>query len=136
MFFLRRVFDVAGYFNEELEAGIDIEMATRSSLAGFTGVLLPSVRVYHDHGKRRGSAEADAAVANYDTGRGAYHASLLARGINETWHLWMQESQCHGLMSHEMTARLEREFRGAAEFLRRTIAKRSSKDGGQSEGSQ
>ncbi len=129
MFFLRRVFDVAGYFNEDMESAVDIEMATRSSFAGFTGVLLPSVRVYHDHGRRRGSAEANATVARYDAGRGAYYASLLASGISETWRLWMQMSRCHGPMPHELLVRLEREFGGAAEFLRHMIAKRLSKDG-------
>ena len=128
MFFLRRVFDVAGYFNEDMETGVDIEMATRSSLSGFTGVLLPSVRVYHNHGRRRGSAEADAAVASYDVGRGAYYASLLVNGINETWRLWRRRSQCQGPMSHEMLVRLEREFRGAAEFLKHVTVKRPSKD--------
>src|SRR5262249_28362929 len=38
MFFLRQVFDVAGYFGDDMLAS-DIEMATRSSLAGFSGVL-------------------------------------------------------------------------------------------------
>jgi glycosyltransferase involved in cell wall biosynthesis len=54
MFFHRSVFDRVGYFNERMGTGTpfvaaDIEMATRSSLAGFLGAQVPFFKVIHHH---------------------------------------------------------------------------------------
>jgi GT2 family glycosyltransferase len=94
MFFLRRVFDKAGMFEEAMGAGTkmgceDIEMAARASWSGFTGALLPGFSVYHHHGRKKGSPEADRTAQLYDYGAGAYYgAVLLMRGTNiwERWH--------------------------------------------------
>ncbi len=123
MFFLRRIFEEVGNFSEDLGAGTpfpceDIEFATRASFAGFTGALLPSVIVYHHHERKPGSLESDATLRGYDTGRGAYYAIALTRGLNECWQLWSRQSQSNGPMSKALAAKLEREFRGAADYLK------------------
>ena len=122
MFFLRSVFQKAGQFNEKMGAGTefpceDIEMATRASLAGFVGIQVPEPLVYHHHRRRSGSREADETVCQYDIGRGAYYASLIARGVPQAWDFW---KFCSGLdrpLSRDRLARLERELQGAARLL-------------------
>jgi glycosyltransferase involved in cell wall biosynthesis len=81
MFFLRNVFDEAGFFNEDMGAGTefpceDIEMACRASRKGFVGIMLSSLIVYHDHGRKFNSEEALKVIQDYAFGRGAYYASL------------------------------------------------------------
>ncbi len=88
MFFAREVFARAGLFNENMGWGTpfacgDIEMATRASMHGFRGVLLPELKILHDHGRKRGSAEADRTVEGYDFGRGAYYAALVVAGYRK-----------------------------------------------------
>ncbi len=85
MFFAREVFQRAGPFNENMGSGTpfaceDIEMASRASVHGFRGVLLPELKVVHDHQRKRGSPEADRIVEGYDFGWGAYYAALFAAG--------------------------------------------------------
>ena len=122
----RQVFEKAGPFAEELGSGTgfaceDVEFATRASFAGFTGVLLPRWCVRHHHGRKPGSPESEAALRSYDTGRGAYYAILMTRGINEIWELWQQASLTQGPMPLWLKARLEREFRGAADYLKHQL---------------
>ena len=93
MFVHRSVFDQCGLFDEALGAGTpfpceDIDLACRASRSGFTGALLPDPIVYHDHGRRTGSAEAQQTLESYDAGRGAYYAKLLISGTPEIWDLW------------------------------------------------
>ena len=126
MFAHRTVFEKAGLFAEDLGAGTgfaceDIEFATRASFAGFTGVLLPSWSVRHHHGRKPGSPESEAAQRSYDVGRGAYYAILMTRGFNEIWELWQQTSLTQGPMPPWLKARLEREFRGAADYLKHQL---------------
>jgi hypothetical protein len=122
MFFLRSVFEKAGMFEEMMGAGTafpceDIEMAARASLAGFTGVQLPQPVVHHHHGCKAGSPEADERVRQYDFGRGAYYASLLARGIPPVWDFWKAISVPTTPFSVWHLERLEREFQGAERLL-------------------
>jgi hypothetical protein len=118
MFFLRAVFDAIGNFAEDLKGGEDIEFAARASLAGFAGVLLPSVVVFHHHGRKRGSAESRATLRQYDLDRGAYYAVQLTRGVNAVWQLWgVQSALKGGKLPPAALVRLEGEFRGAAEYL-------------------
>jgi len=129
MFALRSVFDRIGGFSEDFGgaapfAGDDVEFATRASLAGFTGVLLPSVIVHHHHGRKPGSPESEAQLEAYDIGRGAYYAVLLTRGINESWQLWSRFSAAQGPISDALAVRLEREFRGAADYLKYYLSKK------------
>jgi LPS sulfotransferase NodH/GT2 family glycosyltransferase len=109
MFFGREVFERAGVFNENMGSGTpfaceDIEMATRASMHGFRGVLLPELKVLHAHGRKRGSPEADQTVEGYDFGRGAYYASLVASG-------YLLRSKLPNM------ARLPREMEGAQCYL-------------------
>jgi GT2 family glycosyltransferase len=131
MFFLRSVFKRIGNFSEDLGPGTqfhceDIEFAARASLAGFTGVLLPSAIVYHHHRRKPGSAESDAALRGYDFGRGAYYAIGLSHGLNEFWRHWASLSWSNGPMSKALAAQLEREFRGAADYLKHYVEKNHS----------
>jgi GT2 family glycosyltransferase len=109
MFFAREVFARAGPFKENMGAGTpfaceDIEMATRASMQGLHGVLLPELKVLHDHGRKRGSFEADRTVEGYELGRGAYYASLVVAG-------YLQRSKLPNL------ARLPREMEGAQRYF-------------------
>ncbi len=128
LFFHRKVFQTAGLFNPDMGAGTpfpceDIEMATRASLHGFTGVLLPTVRVYHHHGRKPGSPESTQVLAGYDTGRGAYYASLIHRGVGDTWKLWGSQTRANNPMPAAATERLSRELHGAADYLDHLIGK-------------
>ena len=124
MFFLREVFERAGLFDARLGAGTpfpceDIEMAARASLAGFTGVQLPEPAVYHHHGRKAGSPEAQETLRQYDFGRGAYYASLLSRGVPAAWDLW---KACSGPLpgqppDAQQIERLERELDAARRLL-------------------
>jgi glycosyltransferase involved in cell wall biosynthesis len=111
MFFARKVFQRAGLFNEDMPGGSDIEMATRASLQGFRGVLLPELKVLHDHGRKRGSTEAERKVERYDFERGAYYASLILMGNRQAWELWAETTPSND------PARLAREMSGAQHYL-------------------
>jgi glycosyltransferase involved in cell wall biosynthesis len=123
MFFMRRVFQVAGGFCEQMGAGTpfpceDIEMACRASHHGFTGALLPGLSVHHHHGRKRHSAAAEAAIAAYDAGRGAYYASLVAQGVGQAWHHWGHSFLGQGkLRSKSELVQLSRELLGAARYV-------------------
>jgi len=124
MFFAREVFRQAGLFNEGMGAGTpfaceDIEMAARASLKGFSGVLLPELIVLHDHGRKRGSAEAEQTRQDYDYGRGAYYASFMLAGHPPIWELWARQTHQRGAtpnLAPDM-ARLAREMDGARAYL-------------------
>jgi len=130
MFFSRPIFESVGYFREDLGAGTlfksaeDTEFATRASFAGFSGVMLPDVIVYHHHRRKLGSAESHATLRGYDIGRGAYYAIRLIQGADDIWELWAQLSQSQGPMSDALATRLEREFRGAADYLQHHLGKK------------
>ena len=120
MFFAREVFQRAGLFNETMGAGTpfaceDIEMATRASLQGFSGVLLPELTVLHDHGRKRGSSEAQQTRDAYDYGRGAYYASFILAGHPPIWELWARQTHMRG--GAPDMARLAREMDGARAYL-------------------
>ena len=117
MFFAREVFQHAGVFNEDMPGGSDIEMATRASLQGFRGVPLPELKVLHDHGRKRGSTDAERKLERYDFERGAYYASLIITGNRQAWELWAQTTQVHD------TATLAREMAGAQHYLELMIKK-------------
>lgn len=128
MFFRRTVFERAGLFREDFGAGArfsgdDIEMATRASLAGFTGLLLPGLRIYHDSPRRPGTREHSERLEQYDHGRGAYYASLLLAGHVLAWQMWAQTSLSPAgrAWPKESLEKLERELRGAADFIASTI---------------
>jgi glycosyltransferase involved in cell wall biosynthesis len=124
IFFLREVFEKAGKFRDDMGSGTpfpceDIEFATRCSLAGFTGVFTPIVKVFHHHGRKAGSKEANEAVFGYEIGRGAYYGSMIVDGRTEAWKLWLATTYTQGKPpSPTVLQRIEREFRGAADYIR------------------
>jgi hypothetical protein len=93
-------------------------MATRASLDGFVGALVPFFKVTHHHRRLRGSAEANATVESYDYGRGAYYASLIERGIADVWKLWEKNSEMQHFGHAKFRERLVRELEGAASYLK------------------
>jgi glycosyltransferase involved in cell wall biosynthesis len=128
MFFRRTVFERAGLFRGDFGAGArfsgdDIEMATRASLAGFVGIVLPGLKVYHDNPRRPGTRELAERLEQYDHGRGAYYASLLAAGHVVAWQLWGRVSLAPAAAGSpkQSLKKLERELRGAADFIAGTI---------------
>jgi glycosyltransferase involved in cell wall biosynthesis len=124
IFFLREVFEKAGKFRDDMGSGTpfpceDIEFGTRCSLAGFTGVFTPLVKVFHHHGRKAGSKEADETVIGYEIGRGAYYGSMIVDGRTEAWKLWLATTYTQGKPpSPAVLQRIEREFRGAADYIR------------------
>lgn len=125
MFAHRSAFARAGLFNEAMGTGTpfpceDIEFAARCSLAGLTGVLLPNVRVYHDHGRKRGSDEAKETLRGYDAGRGAYYASLIQQGIAGAWQLWSGNTPWSAPLEPQVIERLANEMEAAARYLRQS----------------
>jgi glycosyltransferase involved in cell wall biosynthesis len=124
IFFLREVFEKAGLFRDDLGSGTpfpceDIEFGTRCSLAGFTGVFTPLVKVLHHHGRKAGSREADETVIGYEIGRGAYYGAMIVDGRTEAWKLWLATTYTQGKPpSRRVLQRMEREFRGAADYIR------------------
>ena len=123
MFFLREVFDTAGFFDECMGAGTrfpceDIEMACRASHHGYAGALLPGFTVYHHHGRKKDSPEALETIHSYDRGRGAYYASLLARGVPQTWEFWRDTFSKGGEpLGRDQMDRLSRELVGASQYF-------------------
>jgi glycosyltransferase involved in cell wall biosynthesis len=133
MFFRRKVLETIGGFDEDLGPGTpfideDIELACRASRAGFAGAQVPTLKVYHDHGRPPGSAEADAALEAYDYGRGAYYAGLLDQGLLGAWQLWASACSLEDNPAPELRERLAREFEGAARYLRFKLAERDKHD--------
>jgi hypothetical protein len=123
MFAHREVFAKIGNFNEAMGAGTpfpceDIELATRASLAGFVGAQVPFFKVIHHHKRTTGSAEANKTIESYDYGRGAYYASLLARGISQAWQLWETTGTIGNPMDAQSRMRMAREFEGAMNYLK------------------
>jgi glycosyltransferase involved in cell wall biosynthesis len=124
IFFLREAFEKVGKFRDDMGSGTpfpceDIEFGTRCSLAGLTGVLTPLVKVYHHHGRKAGSKEAADTVVGYEIGRGAYYGSLIIDGRVEAWKLWLATTYTQGKPPSPTTLqRMEREFRGAADYIR------------------
>lgn len=121
MFFTRSVFEKAGYFDENLGAGThfpceDIEMVCRASRYGFTGVVLPGFTVFHDHGRKVNSPEAESTVKAYDHGRGAYYGTLLSKGVREAWEFWGENTN-YEKIDRAKLQQLQRELTGAANYL-------------------
>jgi glycosyltransferase involved in cell wall biosynthesis len=128
MFFLRGVFEKVGLFNEDMGVGTpfpceDIEFATRCSLGGFVGILLPNVRVCHDHARPDGSEEARATLRGYDDGRGAYYASLIGGGVGGAWKLWSRGTPRTAPLRRSALERLANEMEAGAKYLRLLAAR-------------
>lgn len=142
MFFRRAVFAKVGGFRPDLGAGTefpieDIEMATRASLGGFRGLLLPELKVFHHHGRRFGTPEFFETLAGYQRGTGAYYAILLAARNVAAWPHWAEETvnrlaTCPAPALAGLVECLQRELRGAADYLERLLREGGGDLGGPS----
>lgn len=122
LLFRKDVLERLGGFDPDLGpgglmGGSDTELTGRASALGYTGVLMPALKVLHYPGRRRSSPEAEAVVARYDRARGAYYASLLLLGEQRVWELW-RASLWRPLNAPDSLIQLEREFTGAADYIR------------------
>jgi hypothetical protein len=122
MVLTRRAFDALGGFDDDLGPGgvlngCDVEMVGRASALGYTGVLLPDLRVRHHHGRRRASPEAQAIVDGYAAARGGYYAGLMLLGETQAWALW-RRAVGQPPKSPARLRELALEFEGAAAYLR------------------
>ena len=133
MFFRKDVFNRLGGFREDMGAGSgtafigaeDLEMVTRASLAGFTGILVPDALNTHMHLRTPGSPEEKETSRGYDLGRGAHYAYLMTHGIHEAWALWAGTASPDNnrRMKREILHRLKQEFEGAFRYLEHCLDK-------------
>lgn len=127
MFFRKSVFDRLGGFREDMGAGAgtpfvgadDLEMTTRATLAGMTGILIPDAVIIHDHQRETGSAAQQSVQIGYDLARGSFYAYLIMRGIHEAWPFWggFSRPDANRKMARWQLEQLKREFHGASEYL-------------------
>jgi GT2 family glycosyltransferase len=135
MFFRREVFVRLGGFREDMGAGSgmpfvgaeDMEMVSRASLAGMTGILLPDAFIVHEHGRAISSPELRSTLDSYDISRGSHYAHLMERGIHESWRLWAGTARPdeNRQMNRYQIERLRREFYGAAAYLEHILKNNS-----------
>lgn len=75
--------------------GDEIDLCARASHAGHWGAFVPSILVYHGHGRKPGSSELRENQRGDDVARGAYYASCLLRGRLEYIPGWIRTSWRH-----------------------------------------
>ncbi|WP_298967616.1 glycosyltransferase family 2 protein [uncultured Methylobacterium sp.] len=116
MFFLREVLATTGGICQvgPLDNN-DIMTAYLASRAGYTGVMLRGPKVYHDHGRKRNSPEAQRTRDIYAKITGAYFAQLIAIGKKDVFEFW--KTRLHGPGGAIDFRRLELELRAAADEL-------------------
>lgn len=113
----RKVFDKIGNFDIQLGPGAefrcdDVDLIGRASMAGFCGVFIPSLVVYHHHGRKEGHDRRNIERLN-DLGRGAYYAKFaMNRNFN---HLlpWFRRAIVPWRLDRTI-----REIRGAVSYYR------------------
>lgn len=116
MFFRRDALEKTGSFDERIGAGTkfrfeDIDLAARASFAGYTGVYLPQLVVFHHHGRKPGR-ELKKITAKNDFSRGAYFAKMIILGHRVYFKKWLgmwKKKKC-------MWTRL-RELRGGLSYV-------------------
>jgi glycosyltransferase involved in cell wall biosynthesis len=82
----REIFDVIGYFDQDLGPGSkhaliseDVDLIYRTCKREFKVIYSPEAVVYHNHGRRAGS-DREAVRRNYARGRGAFYCKHIVRG--------------------------------------------------------
>jgi glycosyltransferase involved in cell wall biosynthesis len=75
----------------------DIDYCARASWAGFTGAFVPTLAVYHHHGRRDGSPEIVRLKGANDFSRGAYYAKCLWTGKYKYIPGWLRCARYHHL---------------------------------------
>jgi GT2 family glycosyltransferase len=115
MFFLREVLEATGGIRHVgAHESNDIMTAYLASRAGYTGVLIRGPKVFHDHGRKRGSPEAQRVADIYAAITGAYFAQLAAIGTPGVFDLWKGGVPEGGPVD---LRKLEIEFRAAADEI-------------------
>jgi len=110
-------------FNEEMGVGTDfpcedIDFCNRASQAGFSGARIGELAVYHHHGKRKGSVEADSVREGYDRGRGAYHIANIETQADDVWRSYSKRYSGQQIRRKPaLLQTLQRELSGAADYL-------------------
>ena len=102
-----------GGFDESIGAGTrfpceDLDLLTRASFAGFTGVYDPRPVVLHHH-RRQSLEQVQALERHYDHGRGAYYAKALLTP--------KQRGKAAGIWSRSTCKRMINAFRKPPEAL-------------------
>jgi glycosyltransferase involved in cell wall biosynthesis len=110
-----------GGFDPELGAGTpfpceDIDAVAAVLWAGFKGRYDPRPLVFHHHRRRHG--DVPRLQAGYDRGRGAYYAKFLLRPECRRAYAAGWLSEVRRRLNGEGLARLYRELRSAAAYLR------------------
>lgn len=90
----REVFEKIGSFNPHLGRGAklpgeDMVFIGRASMNGFAGAYVPSLTVYHHHGRQTDS-EIERAMKRYDIGRGVYYMSMITQGHFKYIIFWIK----------------------------------------------
>ncbi|MCJ2072059.1 glycosyltransferase [Methylobacterium sp. J-030] len=89
MFFLREVLAATGGVRKvgPIDSN-DAMTAHLASQAGYTGVMLRGPKVYHDHGRKANTPEAEHVKDMYAVVTGAYFAQLAASGGKDFFQYW------------------------------------------------
>jgi glycosyltransferase involved in cell wall biosynthesis len=91
----RIVLETVGEFDpmfgpETLYRCEDIDYCARASWAGFTGAFVPTLAVYHRHGRKANSPEIHQFSKRNDYGRGAYYTKSILSGKHAYWLGWLR----------------------------------------------
>lgn len=91
MFFLREVLAVTGGVRKvgPIDSN-DAMTAHLASQAGYTGVMLRGPKVYHNHGRKTNTPEAERVKDMYALVTGAYFAQLAASGNKNFLQYWQE----------------------------------------------
>ena len=132
MFFRKEVFQKIGLFREDMGAGSgmsfvgaeDLEMTTRASFSGMTGILIPNAVIIHNHGRMPGSKELKDLYYSYNVSRGSFYAYMIMRGVPQIWDFWKatQASAPQNVNRRELLKALQEEFYGASEYIKHCLA--------------
>jgi glycosyltransferase involved in cell wall biosynthesis len=103
-------FDVHLGVGTRFQAGEDVDLISRASVAGYAGLYEPRAVVRHHH-RRRAQADFDAIWRGYDRGRGAYYMCCLidSRRRRQAAAVW-----AYDLAQHLWRARKHPKFAGTA----------------------
>ncbi|WP_298967419.1 glycosyltransferase family 2 protein [uncultured Methylobacterium sp.] len=128
MFFLREVLKaVGGPVQVGSEANSGLLTPQLASQRGYVGAIMPGPKVYHDHGRRRDSAEAEATVDRYARSRGSYFGRLLADRQLNPFVLWHRNLRLS--LPWPDLRRLSMELRAAADEIDRQLEERGTATG-------
>jgi glycosyltransferase involved in cell wall biosynthesis len=111
----RDLIEKIGLFDPMLGAGTkfrceDIEYCARASLAGYWGAHVPSLVVYHHHGRKPGPEIENLKLEN-DYARGAYYAKFILKGKINYLSGWIETT-----ISGRENISVRKELKGAIDY--------------------